>query len=63
MSKSGVDWLLYYCPKLNRKVLLSLDYFTLMSDKIYTSLECESKSNCDDTFDKCTAHKIYIEGL
>jgi hypothetical protein len=71
MSSHGIKRVLYYCPKINRSVLLSLDYSTLTSNKIYTTLECESKSKCIDisdnhmydNFDKCTAHTIYIEGL
>ena len=71
MPNYGVDRILYFCPKLNRRVLLSLDYSTLLNDKIYTSIECESKSKCDEISEThmyrnnnvCTAYKLYIESF
>ena len=52
---------------MKRKVVLSLYYGIYNNQRVYTSLDCESKSECNTPKDEnyhhwenCPAYKIYI---
>ena len=65
MSRFGVDRVLYYCPEVKHKVMLSLYYDVLKNEKFYTSIDCESKSECNgqeklNNWENCPAYKEYV---
>jgi len=71
MTRFGIEIALYYCPRINRGVILSLHYDISTKEKIYQYLKCESKSDCvthpsmsavaEDNWDLCPAYKVYIK--
>jgi hypothetical protein len=65
MTRFGIDKVFYHCPRLEKGVLISLNYRMYKGEKIITSLDCENQLGCKTIkkhgWEKCPAYKIYIE--
>ena len=64
MNRFGIDRIAYKCPRLDKGVIIGLYYGIYQSEKIYTSIDCESKNECDveerRNWQSCPAYKKYI---
>lgn len=55
---------IYFCPRLEKRIVISLFYRIYGGGKIYTTLDCEYKYKCDveerRNWQSCPAYKDYI---
>ena len=64
MTRFGIDKVFYYCPRLNKGVFISLYYGVYRDEKIYSSIDCENKTECKTeerrNWKSCRAYKSYV---
>jgi len=64
MTRFGIDRIVFKCFRLNKGVILALYYGMYQGEKIYTSVDCECKNECDveerRNWQSCPAYKKYI---
>ena len=64
MPGFGIDKVIFFCPRLDKGIIISLFYGIYGGEKIYTTIDCEHKNLCDieerRNWQSCPAYKIYI---
>lgn len=64
MNRFGIDRIVYKCSRVNKGVIIGLYYGIYRDEKVYSSIDCENKNECDveetSNWQSCPAYKEYI---